>query len=200
MFDPSLTSTNASVFCFRTVRTHPLIDTISFSSWVFDDAIDDVFTLRGDDVDDDGVDVEGATTADETASSTASIASPDMHKDVEGTRSLAAAAAGGGGGGRTALVQLCLLAPDDATKYDAPPVRWIAVAENADAMTTPPRGWRLAPTPAIDDDDDGDDDEATNAAASRHARDAILLLVDDLLLLPLVCDLVVFDPAIVRLA
>ncbi len=141
MFDPSLTSTNASVFCLRTVRTHPLIETISFSLWVVDDAIDDVFTLRGEDVDDDGVDVEGATTADAIASSTASIASPDMHKDVEDTRSSAAAAtAAGGGGGTTALVQLCLLAPDDATKYDAPPVRWIAVAENADAMTTPPRG------------------------------------------------------------
>ena len=29
MLLPSFTSTNASVFCFRTVRTHPLTDTVS---------------------------------------------------------------------------------------------------------------------------------------------------------------------------
>jgi hypothetical protein len=153
---PSFTSTNANVFCFRTVRTHPLIDTRSVES-----VAATVLTRRGDDDDDDFMDVvkddddDGVTTSMSVVGLLASVLDICNLLDVIPSPPSS----------MVDFVQLLriLLAPvllpttNDATRDDR---LLITIVGGANATT-------------MDRLDDDDDDATTVAAARRQVRNAI---------------------------
>lgn len=146
---PSLTSTNANVFCFRTVRTHPLIDTISLES-----VAAAVLTRRGDG-DDEFIDVNDDDDEGTTATSVGLLASVlNICNDVPEASMV----------DFVQLLRITLLAPlllpTASDSCDDRLLLLIIIDGGANAATM----GRL---------DDDDDDATTVAAARRQVRNAI---------------------------